>query len=240
MAQVASWDPEQVELSRAELDSLLESYERSAASAAYSSALRNQAHREAELIRSRLAEGDFQVGDQVALVVEGETEMSGALVVQAGPVLVLPDIGRISVAGVLRSELESHLRRELSRYIRDPVVHARSSIRLMVTGGVAQSGYHVVPTNTVFSDVLMMVGGPTQHARLKAIRVERGDRVIWQGEALQQAIIQGRTLDQLSIRAGDHILVPMQEPGRVSQNLVTASMVIGPMSLLIGLLISAF
>jgi protein involved in polysaccharide export with SLBB domain len=240
-AQTPRWDPQQIELSRAELDSLLARFERTAAAGAYSSGLREQARREAALIRARLAEGDFQVGDQVALTVEGEESLTGAFVVQAGPALVLPQIGRVSLGGVLRSELEPHLRGELGRFIRDPVVHARSSIRLVVSGGVGKAGYHVVPTSTVFSDLLMVAGGPARDARLKEMRVERGDRVIWHGDALQQAIIEGRTLDQLSIRAGDHVVVPEKSgSGGLARALQTTGMVVGPITLLVGTLMQIF
>jgi protein involved in polysaccharide export with SLBB domain len=239
-AQSASRDGRQVELTRPQLDSLLAGYESSAASNAYSSSMRDQARREASLIRSRLQTGDFQVGDQIALVVDRETSLSGNFVVQAGPALVLPEIGPITLAGVLRSELEPHLQRELARYLREPVVYARSSIRLIVTGGVGQAGYHVVPTNTVFTDVLMTAGGPTNSARLKDLRVERENRVIWQGEALQQAIIEGRTLDQLSIRAGDQIVVPVAGEGGVRKALEVAGMIVAPIVLLTTLITQVF
>lgn len=196
------------ELSREGLDSLLVSYEETAASSVYSQAIREQARREAELIRSRLAEGDFRVGDQIQLVVEGEQELTNTFVVQAGPAIILPRLGSISLRGVLRSELQDHLRTEIGRYIRNPSVQARSFVRLVITGSVASAGFHVVPINSVFSDVLMVAGGPSGNADLKEIRIEREDRVIWEGAALQQAIIEGRTLDQLSLRAGDEIVVP--------------------------------
>ncbi len=241
VAQSASWDPQQVELSRTELDSLLTRYTETANSDAYSSDLREQARQEASLIRTRLAAGDFQVGDQIALAVEGEEALTNTFTVQAGPSLVLPQIGSISLAGVLRAELEHHLRTELARYIRDPVVQTRSSMRLMVSGGVGKAGYHVVPTNTVFSDVLMIAGGPTSSAVIREIRVERGDELIWEGEALQQAIIEGRTLDQLSIRAGDHIVVPIEgESGGLGSIARTTLSIVGPLILIAGSLARIF
>ena len=212
--QTTTWDARQVQVSRAELDSLLAQYDQAASAGAYSSDLRDQARREATLIRTRLAEGDFQAGDQIALMVEGEEKLSTGYVVQPGPALVLPDIGRISLRGVLRSELEDHLKTEIGRFIRDPTVMARSSMRLMITGGVGKAGYHVLATNTVFPDALTTAGGTGGNATLEEIRVERAGRVIWEGNALQQAIIEGRTLDQLSMRAGDHIIVPVQGQSR--------------------------
>ena len=80
----------------------------------------------------------FQVGDRVLLHVEGDSALSDTFTVVAGPALRLPDIGEISLAGVRRTDLESHLQHELSRYIKDPVVQARALIRVSVTGEVAR------------------------------------------------------------------------------------------------------
>lgn len=207
------WNADGVQLSRAELEEILSRYESTVESRAYSAELREGARREAELIRARLEQGDFQVGDQVSLSVEGEETLTGVFTVASGPALVLPVIGSISLRGVLRSELETHLREELSRYIRDPVVHARASIRLMITGGVAKAGYYVVPTNIVVSDLFSVAGGTSSSADLQRLRVERRNEPIWTGAVLQQAIIEGRTLDQMSIRAGDHVIVPEKGVG---------------------------
>jgi hypothetical protein len=40
------------------------------------------------------------------------------------------------------------------------------------------------------------------------MRVERGTERIWYGQPLQEAIGRGYSLDQLSLRAGDRLVVP--------------------------------
>jgi protein involved in polysaccharide export with SLBB domain len=201
-------DAQQAQLSRADLQRMLADYETASSSTAYSDALRDRARADAELIRTRLQEGDFQVGDQIALVVEGEQALTGTFIVQPGPTLILPSIGNLSLKGVLRSELEDNLRAQIAKYVRDPVVHAKASIRIVVSGAVGKAGYYVFPTETVFSDALMAAGGPGANADLKDVRVERDGKVTWEGDALQKAVIEGRTLDQLGFRAGDAIVVP--------------------------------
>lgn len=240
-SQEVTWDSGLHELSRVELVSLLERFEQAAASGAYSGELRAQAERESSLIRDRLENGDFQVGDQIALSVEGEEALTETFLVQKGPALVLPVIGEISLRGVLRSELVSHLEAEIGRFIRDPVVQARASVRLLISGGVGSAGFFVIPTNTVFSDLLMIAGGPSPTALLQQIRVERSDREIWSGEGLQQAIIEGRTLDQLSIRAGDHVVVPQRgDSGGVVNALRVAAMTVSPIVMIAGILFQIF
>src|SRR5919108_6097734 len=62
----------------------------------------------------------FQVGDRILLHVEGDSALSDTFTVVAGPALRLPNIGDISLAGVPRADLQSHLTRELGRFIKDP------------------------------------------------------------------------------------------------------------------------
>lgn len=196
------------EMSRDELTKLLEQYEAASASDAYSAPVRAQARMEAALISSRLREGDFRVGDRILLTVENEPEISGEHVVASGPRLVLPQIGDVPLEGVLRSELRDHIANALARYIRRPVVHVQSSLRLSVLGEVDAPGFYVFPSSALLTDVLNGAGGPTREARLDEIRIERGEERIWYGAPLQQAIVEGRTLDQLGLRAGDVIVVP--------------------------------
>lgn len=239
-AQERDRNPAQIQLTRAELQALYEQYQANSTSPAYSEALRAQARREAERIRLRLEEGDFQIGDQVALTVEGEQPLTGNFLVQEGPALVLPTVGTVSLKGVLRSELEGRLREELARYIRDPVVQARSSIRIIITGAVGKAGYYVVPTDLVASEIFAVAGGPAGTARLDQVRVERRDQVIWSGDALQQAIIEGRTLDQLGFRAGDEIVVPEARPGGAFQTIQPLVYGLGSVVALIGFLVQVF
>ena len=221
------FDPRRAELTRPELEQLLADLDATAASVAYSERLRARARAEATLVRKRLAEGDFQVGDRVLLMVEGEAAMNDTFVVELGRVLTLPVIGPVRMAGVLRSELQAHLTQTISRYLRDPVVHAQSLMRLSITGAVAQPGFYTLPTNLVFTDALMAAGGPISTAVLEKITVERGREKLWEGEAMQQALNDGRTLDQMYLQAGDRIVVPQKTPGGFSSGLRNISIGIG-------------
>jgi protein involved in polysaccharide export with SLBB domain len=163
---------------------------------------------EAALIRNRLDEGDFQIGDQIVLVVETHPEFSETYTVEPTLEIVLTGIGGVPLRGVLRSELNEHLTQHLSRYVRNPIVRAQSSIRLMVVGGVGRPGFYSVPSHSLITDVIAAAGGTDRQSRLDRMRVERQGRPVVAGRQLENAIISGRTLDQLNIRAGDRIVVP--------------------------------
>ncbi len=202
------WDSGRSLVSRQDLEDLVARLE--AGTANVSGA---DARREADFVRARLAAGDFQAGDQIELTIEGEPDLSSTYVVEEGRRITLPAIGAVSLDGVLRSELQQHLTTELGRYIRDPVVRARSLARVAVLGAVGAPGFYVVAADLVFSDAIMQAGGPAGNARLEATEVQRGNTTILNGSAIQAAFAQGQTLDRMGVRSGDQIVVPEGRTG---------------------------
>lgn len=213
LAQQTEWDPRRVYATRASLEALYRRYQASAESPAYSDVLREQARQQAEALQQRLANGDFQIGDRIRLAVERETALTDTFSVVSGPEVVLPTIGAVSLKGVLRSEVEEYLGREVARYVRDPVVHARSFIRVSIAGEVARPGFYTLPTDIVISDALQAAQGFTPNAKLNDITIQRQNRKVWDARTLQVAIAEGSTLDQLSVRAGDQIVVAGRRAG---------------------------
>ena len=164
--------------------------------------------REAAAIRTRLARGDFVVGDRILLTVEGEQALSDTFTVGLGGQLTLPLIGTVPLEGVLRSELQQYLTRRLAQNLRDPEVRTRAFVRLSIQGAVTHPGYYGVPADALLSDALMAAGGTTQEANVTRLRIERDGKPVWEGKALQQAIAEGRTLDGAGLVAGDQVIVP--------------------------------
>lgn len=166
-------------------------------------ALRSQIH-------GRLSRGDFQPGDRVRLQVDSEPQLSDTFPVGPNQELVLPVVGIVSLHGVLRSELQDDMTREIGRFLRDPVVRAWPLIRVSVVGEVNKPGYYLLPPNSVVSDVLTAAGGPSQSAVVEKMWVERNGNRILEGQNLEQTIAAGRTLDDADIRPGDKFVVPAQ------------------------------
>jgi protein involved in polysaccharide export with SLBB domain len=88
------------------------------------------------------------------------------------------------------------------------VIHAKALVRLAIEGEVAHPGFYAVPTDVVLSDVLMAAGGLTTEAKMQNMKIDRAGRPLIDGDNLQRAVAQGRTLDDLGLRAGDRIYVP--------------------------------
>lgn len=204
-------------ISRSEMEVRLGELEAAAQASDSSRAAREQARAEAELLRRRLLEGDFKVGDRILLYVEGEPTLSDTFAVNTGGAVQLPAIGDVSLRGVLRSELNSHMSDELSRYVRNARVRAHALMRVTVTGAVVTPGFHIVTSDMLLSDVIMRTaGGIAGQANLEELRVERDGEPLWEGDALRMAMDGGRTLDQLSLRAGDVVVLPARGGGALS------------------------
>jgi protein involved in polysaccharide export with SLBB domain len=203
-AQTAASYPAGLHATRAELQNLLARYEAAGQTG------------EALLIRQRLEEGDMRVGDRVYMLVEGYPMLSDTFNVVTGRKIVLPDIGDVPLAGVLRSEVDDHMRRAVASYLRNPTVHTRTLVRLEIRGAVNRPGFYAIPADVLVSDALMIAGGPGGRADIEKVRIQRGRDVLWDGSRLRAAVIEGRTLDQLGVRAGDGIIVPEERSAMVT------------------------
>ena len=178
-----TWDRTGLQLTRNELKELLAQFEWTANSPQYSKTMRDNAAAEVALIRQRLEEGDIRVGDRIKLTVEGQAALTGDFEVNGDLLITLPDLDTVSLAGVLRSELQDHLTAFIKRFIRDPRVYAKSAIRIELRGEIGAPGYHVVASDMPITDVIMTTGGgPGANADLNRVKITRGNSTIWDGE----------------------------------------------------------
>jgi len=221
--QEAAWDPGQVRARRQDLEALVQRYADAAQSRAYSQGLRERARAEAERIRARLATGDFRAGDRIVVAVEGQEQLSDTFVVSGERELVMPIVGTVPMSGVLRSEIETHLRQSIGTVVRDPVVQAHSLVRIAILGEIGQPGFHLLPPEMPISEALMAVGGPSPNADLSKLEARRGETTVAGGEAMRLALQGGLTLDELGLRAGDQIVVSKRSPfaaGEIGRSLL--------------------
>ena len=168
---------------------------------------------QAESARERLANGDFQTGDRIAMVVQGEPSLSDTLTVRANQVVHLANMPDITLHGVLRSELQDYLKQQLGQYLRNPDVRAVSLVRVDVLGPVLRPGFYTAPADELVSDVVMQAGGLSPQADINRTVVRRGEVLVQPALRVQEALARGETLDQLDVRAGDAIVVGERPAG---------------------------
>lgn len=198
--QKESVPPPRVEATRAELEAL----------AAHPPKGMSDADRAS--VKSRLANGDFAVGDKVLIQVLGDTTYTDSFTVRSGRVLMLPALPPLSLAGVLRSESDSVITAYLERYLRNPEVIVTPLVRIGVLGGVAQPGYYDVPAQSLLSDVVMSAGGLTSLGDMRKSKVFRGNEEVLDPKATNVAVANGSTLDLLNLQSGDNFNVGVTNP----------------------------
>ena len=151
---------------------------------------------------------EFQPGDRIALVVEGEAQWTDTFTVVPGPAIRLPVIGAVSLAGVRRSDVERYLGSQLGRYLRNPMIHAQALMRLAVLGEVEHPGYYQVSASVPLSDLLMRAGGPTRDAKMNTAHIERDGGAVVDPDSLQRVLSAGVTIADLHLHQGDRVVVP--------------------------------
>ena len=168
---------------------------------------------DAAAARGRLANGDFQVGDRIALFVQGEPTLTDTLAVRSGQIVHLANIPDISLHGILRSELQEYLKKQIGQYLRNPDIRAVSLVRVDVLGPVLRPGFYTAPADMLASDMIMQAGGLSEKADINKTVVRRGEETVQSADRVRVALSRGETLDQLDVRAGDAIVVGERPEG---------------------------
>jgi protein involved in polysaccharide export with SLBB domain len=160
-----------------------------------------------KVVRQRLAEGDIRPGDKIRLSVVADTTLSGTFTVRTDGTIVAPNIDPISLRGVLRSELEPHLARELQKYLRNPTVTASSLVRIAVSGSVARPGFYDLPPESAASDAIVAAGGLGGDGDVQKTIVRRNAEPLYDKQEVRTAFVAGSSLDQMGLQTGDEFFV---------------------------------
>ena len=89
-----------------------------------------------------------------------------------------------------------------------------------------------MPANMLLGEALMAAGGPNANAVLDDLHIDRGSQRFLEGEAVQEAMQNGLTLDQLNLQAGDQIVLPERSNSAVWKNVLTVLTAVGSLGFL--------
>jgi protein involved in polysaccharide export with SLBB domain len=202
-----SAQPPRQRATRAELEEAAMALE-TTAKTAKNAADRDRARLTAQRIRQRLTDGDFQPGHRILLSVYGDTTLTDTFTVRADRKLLLPNLPPMSLTGVLDSELQAFLAKELSAYLKTPNVQAQGLLRVSILGSVGQPGFYSFPMDFAIGDAIMEAGGPAGQAEMDGVIIRRGGTVAVDKKGMQEAIRLGLTLNDIGVRPGDEVFIP--------------------------------
>jgi len=210
--------------SRAELERRVTQLDALAGSTAYSERARLRSAQEAATIRRRLSEGDFRVGDRIFVEIDGSVpdgiqgastpvaELRDTVTVMDGARITVRNIGEVSLAGVLRSELQVRVNAAVNEVILNSRANTRPLVRLAVFGAVSRPGFYTVPLETRVDDLVMLAGGPAPEALMNSMRFQRGDTAVLDAEELRGIIASGKVIGELGLHEGDQLMIDRGQP----------------------------
>ncbi len=156
----------------------------------------------------------IQPGDQLAITVWGEAELTTPVIVRPDGALSFPLVGDLAAAGRTPTELADALRAGLTRFLPDPIVtvavtRADGNV-VYVIGKVNRPGAFAMARPTDVMQALTLAGGLDPFADADDILVLR------QQDGQTQAIrfdfteaARGRALERnIALRPGDVVVVP--------------------------------
>jgi hypothetical protein len=171
---------------------------------------RERTMRELALVKTRLSDGDFRVGDRLLVVLTRDSAVTDTAAVRDSLLVTIANLPDVALRGVLRSELSDRLREHVGKYIRNPQVRASLLTRISIAGGVGRPGFFSVPPDRPLTELIMIAGGPMPGAKLDRIEISRGRTTYLRGRNAKRAVKEGRTLDELGVRSGDEVRIPTQ------------------------------
>jgi protein involved in polysaccharide export with SLBB domain len=193
--------------SRTELTARVADLEQQIARGGKADALR-KLRQEVDAIRNRLISGDFRVGDRFVLTVRQDSVRSDTVAVRDSLKVSLLNLPDVSLAGVLRAELDERMNTHLSTYLRNVEARANILTRISILGAVARPGFYYAAPDRPITDVVMLAGGPAPNANLAELEVSRGATKLLRAKDSKRMLKEGRTLEQLDVQSGDDIRIP--------------------------------
>jgi len=198
--------------SRTELTALADSIERALARSGIPDKRRRAMSADLERQRQRLAIGDILPGDRILLRYVTETARQDTVVVSPESMLALSGMPPIRMGGLLWSEVESHLRDQVSPLVLNARVSAVPLVSIGVLGSVTRPGYFLVPITASIAESIMAAGGPTADADPNGIAMKHGGRDRWNRATMIAASQNQLSLASLGATNGDAFIVNKASP----------------------------
>ena len=162
-------------------------------------------------------------GDQLQLVITGDVELAYALDVSREGLVVIPDVGEVSVNGLTLGDLNDQLFIRLGRVYsgvrRSDDATTRFSVSLgrlrsnqvvMVGEVTAPGAYQVSASSTVFN-ALYAAGGPSQIGSMRSLQVRRAGEIVVEVDVYDY-LLTGDTSSDIRLEQGDLVFVPFAGP----------------------------
>lgn len=154
-------------------------------------------------------------GDQLQIVIWGQVQANLRVYVDRSGQIYIPQVGQISVAGVRYSDIEQHLKREISKVFKNFNVTASlgrlRSIQVVVVGNARYPGTYTIGALSTLVNAIFASGGPAPQGSLRHIQVRRDGAIISDFD-FYDLLIKGDKSKDVRLQPGDIIYIPHVGP----------------------------
>lgn len=161
-------------------------------------------------------------GDEVILLITGDVEMSYSFDVNRSGMILIPDVGQVSVSGLTISDLENRLYDRLDSVYSgisrggdattrfDVSLGALRTIAVYVSGEVERPNRYPLSAVATLLEALYAAGGPTEIGSLRRVRIERSGTSLGEFD-LYSYFVDGSASGDIRLENGDLVFLPPAE-----------------------------
>lgn len=164
-------------------------------------------------------------GDEVVLRAWGSIDVDYRSRVDRNGQLNLPKVGSFNVSGVKASDLESHLRAQLSRLFTNFSLNVSlgqlRAVKVFVVGPAQRPGVYTLPGQSTLLSAVVAAGGPATNGSMRRLTLRRDGKEISNLD-VYDFLVAGDKSKDAQLRAGDVIVFHSVGP-RVALNGATDS-----------------
>lgn len=148
-------------------------------------------------------------GDEVVLRAWGSIDVDYRSRVDRNGQLNLPRVGSFNVAGVRASDLEAHLRGQLSRLFTNFSLSVSlgqlRAVKVFVVGPAQKPGVYTLPSQSTLLSAVVAAGGPAPNGSMRKLSLRRDGKVVAELD-VYDFLVSGDKSRDMQLRAGDVVV----------------------------------
>lgn len=155
---------------------------------------------------------DYELGpgDEVLVRIWGSVNVDVNSVVDRNGQLSIPGVGTFPVAGVKARDLDAYLSAEVGRYYKNFNLSSSpgklAGLNVFVAGQAANSGMHIVSSNSTLATVLFSVAQPGPNGSYRDVQLRRGGQTVATFD-LYELLRNGNLTGDRKLQSGDVIFI---------------------------------
>ena len=148
-------------------------------------------------------------GDEVVLRAWGSIDVDYRSRVDRNGQLNLPKVGSFNVSGVKASDLEAHLRAQLSRLFTNFSLSVSlgqlRAVKIFVVGPAQRPGVYTLPSQSTLLSAVVAAGGPATNGSMRRLLLRRDGKEISSLD-VYDFLVTGDKSKDVQLRAGDVVV----------------------------------